>query len=154
MKTVFVTHKDDDLHPTEKLYDHRCWTGVRLTSEYLFLVKGESKKGVVQRFMVGHPRRAVEKAKELSSKSIAHISLAYWPEHADCWSTQPVRYIFGNPSQTEFKVKTDNGAYSCCDHHGDTCEQAGPFWLVYSNGEDAGLTQPLKEDVQSQSTGS
>ena len=136
MTTLFVTHKGEDLNPKERIYDHRCWTGVRLIPEYFYLVRGESKKGVGQRFMFGHPGRAVEKAKELSIQSISQISLAYWPEHADCLVTVPVPYIFGNPSQTEYKIVTSDMTYTYYDQESDRCDQDGPFWLIYSNGND------------------
>lgn len=137
MTTLFVTHKDEDLHPKERIYDHRCWTGVRLIPEYFYLVKGENKNGVGQRFFFGHPRRAVEKAKELSTQSVAQISLGYWPEHEACLVTVPVDCILANPSQTEYKIETSDRTYTYYDHEIDGLEQAGPFWLFYSNGDDA-----------------
>ena len=137
MKTVLITHQDNDLNPTEKLHDHKCWTGAKLASDYFFLVWGKTKEDVVERCIVGDPRRAVEKAWELSSKSRAYISLANWPKDEYCLSTQPVREIFGNLSDTDFRVQTDDFAYSYCDHDGDACDQSQGFLLLYSGRKDA-----------------
>ena len=138
---LFVTHKDEDLHPSEKIYNHRCWTGAKLQTDYMFLVKGFDSKGVCQKFIFSHPFRAVEKVKELSHRSIARIALVYWPDDEDSWTTEHVQYIRGTPSLTDFKVKTTERMCTYKNKRTKEPRRPEPFWLLYSDEEDADLNE-------------
>lgn len=136
MTTLIVTHQKEDLHPSETQYAHRHWTGAMLTAEHFFLVQGTNKKGRHERYMFSDPARMVKKLEELSYQSIAQASLVHWPHGQEQWSGEHIRYILGNPAHTNFKVKTVSRMLNFKSALAKAEDQAGPFWLLYSDGEE------------------
>lgn len=136
MTTLFVTHQKEDLHPTETQYAHRYWTGARLTAEYFFLVQGTNKKGEFERCMFSDPARMVKSLRDLSHHAIAQATVVHWPQGQTQWSAESIRYVLSNPAHTHFKVKTVSRMLNFKSDLAKAEDQAGPFWLVYSDGQE------------------